>query len=176
MPPCLSPWTVTTSWLPGTVSLPWCVFPFPPVFSVPVVLCSQPSPEVEAVVKDTQSKLTVAWRECKHVLVRILGGKKAKANKNLSVVSLIGGATETLWFLYRRETIYGQYKTPEAWGVLLTVRSSFSPMEMHAGIQNSPVYCGNTITTASLFPSNVFPQRWHQLLIALRMLLILVET
>lgn len=61
-----------------------------------------------------------------------------KAHRKKTV--LMAQTSEALRFLYMSANIYGQYKTPEALRALLTVRSNFSPMKMHADIQNFPVY------------------------------------
>lgn len=131
MPPCLSSWTMTTSGLPGTISLPWCIFPFPPVFSIPVVLCSQSGPKVKTVVKYTQGKLAVAWRECKQVLVHIL--EKAGGSSGGSSVILMIETSQTLSFLY----VHANYLWSTWSFESCVVRSNFNPMEMYADIQNS---------------------------------------
>ena len=69
MPPRLPSGTMATPRLPGTVSLPRCHLPFPPIFSLAVVLCPHAGAEVEAVVKDAEGKLAIAGGECKQVLV-----------------------------------------------------------------------------------------------------------
>lgn len=64
---------MTTPWLPRTVSLPRCHFPFSPVFRLPVVLGGQPRSKVEAFVENSKGKGTVPGGKREEVpVVRVL--------------------------------------------------------------------------------------------------------
>lgn len=61
--------------LPGAVPVPGVLLPVPPALGVPALFGLRPGGErgdLEAVVKDAESKLPIALRQCEQVLVHIL--------------------------------------------------------------------------------------------------------
>lgn len=73
-PPC----SEAGAGLPGAIPVPGVLLSLPPALGVPALIGLHPGGErgnLEAVVKDAESKLAVALRQREQVLVHVLRGK-----------------------------------------------------------------------------------------------------